>query len=321
MTRQDAIQQLEALEASFSGTIGVAASWLGAPGESPAWAHVPALRALGEGRRPGRADQPRDGAEPLRYRAREPFAAASVIKLPILCEVWRQARAGRLSLGDRIRLTAEDQVGGSGVLKDLTPGLELSVRDLAVLMISVSDNTATNMLIDRIGGPEPVNAFAAQLGLEQTLLAGKLQVRPEQYGPLQRKGLRSTTSPEDMARLLALLHRAAVPGLSEGDHWEILDILTRQQHLPSIGRYLPFDPDSVEDREPVGAVVGSKSGSIRGVRNDVGIVWTPAGAYAIALMSRDCRDLRFHPENEAEVVLGRAGLVVYRYFVGEASAA
>lgn len=308
-----AMAALEGLQGQFSGWMGVAAAWLGPYGDGKVWERVRALRALGA--RAGGASAT-EARSPLGFHAQEPYRAASVIKLPILCEVFRQARAGKLDMRALVELREDEQVTGSGVLKDMTPGVRIPVRDLAVLMITVSDNTATNLLIDLVGGPGAVNALSQELGLNHTTLSGKLQIPPERYSELQRRGVRTTTSPADMVRLLELVYRGPFPGLADEDRWAILDILTRQQHLPSIGRYLPFDPDSVEDGEPVGAVVGSKSGSIRGVRHDVGIVWTPQGAYAVALMSRDGKDLRFHPENEAEVLLGRAGLIVYRYFCG-----
>jgi len=115
---------LRKLDQEFSGTLAVAARGLaGQPARRPA----------------------------IAYRAGETFPAASVIKLPILVEAYRQVDEGRLDLSERIPLRAEDRVGGSGVLKELEPGAALTLRDLLTLMIVVSDNTATNMVIDRVG--------------------------------------------------------------------------------------------------------------------------------------------------------------------------
>jgi len=92
-----------------------------------------------------------DTGEIIEWNPTDTFPAASTIKVPILYEVYRQSGQGRFSLTDPQTLRAEDIVPGSGILKDLTPGLVLPVKDLATLMIIVSDNTATNMLIDLVG--------------------------------------------------------------------------------------------------------------------------------------------------------------------------
>ncbi|MDP2859469.1 MAG: serine hydrolase, partial [Bacillota bacterium] len=89
--------------------------------------------------------------EVLEFNADERFPTASCTKVPILIEVWKQALDGRFSLDDQMVLTSENVTTGTGVLLDLTPGLKMSVRDVALLMIVVSDNVATNMLIDLVG--------------------------------------------------------------------------------------------------------------------------------------------------------------------------
>src|SRR5688572_16723926 len=86
----------------------------------------------------------------ITFNEAEPFPAASIIKLSILWAFFEQVEAGRLSATERVSLTTDAQVGGSGVLYTLAAGLNLTLQDLATLMITVSDNTATNILIDRL---------------------------------------------------------------------------------------------------------------------------------------------------------------------------
>ena len=126
-----------------------------------------------------------DSGEEIAWQPLETFPAASTIKVPILCEVFRQAGEGRFTLADARTLKTDDQVGGSGILKDLTAGLALTVKDLATLMIVISDNTATNMLIDLVG-LDAVNASCERLGLSGTRLEFRVQRAPEGASVMNR---------------------------------------------------------------------------------------------------------------------------------------
>lgn len=274
---------LSKLDEQFSGILGVAARGLeGQPARRPA----------------------------ISFRAGEVFPSASVIKLPILVEAFRQVDEGLLDLSERRVLRAEDRVGGSGVLKELEPGVALTWRDLLTLMIVVSDNTATNMVIEKIG-IDAVNASAQKWGLEQTYLAGPLMVPPERQTQAQREGRRSTVSPADMVDLLTALHRRQI--LSEASCQQVLEILGRQ-HSSFLGRELGYDLDAVEAGTST-LHIASKTGSIEGVRNDVGIITTPQGVYAIAVMTKDSKDLGFTSDNEGEAVVARASRLVYDHWI------
>ncbi|MGH2626965.1 MAG: serine hydrolase, partial [Anaerolineales bacterium] len=98
------------------------------------------------------------------------YPAASCIKIPIMVEVFRQVEAGTLDLAAPLVYRPEQRVEGSGILRDLTPGLSLTVRDAVVLMIIVSDNSATNMLIETVGGPAAVNETMGRMGYPQLVL-------------------------------------------------------------------------------------------------------------------------------------------------------
>jgi beta-lactamase class A len=95
--------------------------------------------------------------EEMRFNADKVYGTASTIKLAVLIEVFHRARAGTLHLQERVEMHESDIVRGSGVLKELSPGLQPTIGDLATLMVIVSDNTATNMLIDRVGGVDVIN--------------------------------------------------------------------------------------------------------------------------------------------------------------------
>lgn len=111
-------------------------------------------------------------------RGDERFVSASTIKIPIMVEVYRQIDRGNLTLDDRIPLTKEDICPGSGVLLQLHAGIELTLRDIVYLMMSISDNTATNMLID-LASMEQVNETIRSLGMEHSALGRKMRGKPE----------------------------------------------------------------------------------------------------------------------------------------------
>jgi beta-lactamase class A len=275
-TVEETLEAIRGLAAGFSGTLGV-------------WA-----RSL-------------DSGQTLAWNADQVFPAASAIKLPILYEVFRQAGDGRFDLGDVRVLRADDVVGGSGVLKDLTPGLALTVRDLATLMIAVSDNTATNMLIDLVG-VEAVNASCERLGLRQTRLEHKMMLAPAGAPP-------NRSSPADLGHLMALIaeRRVLAPEVCD----QMLAILDRQHFTDLITRRLEAYDGYVEPgTEPV-VRVASKSGAIRGTRNDVGYVRARGRRYVISMMSAGCADRRFYADNEAARLLPEVSRLVYRLFVEE----
>ena len=212
-----------------------------------------------------------DTWEEIGVNGDEVFPSASIIKLPILVEALRQRAEGKLSLDERMTLREEDKVGGSGVLKEMTPGLVLPFSDVLTLMIIVSDNTAANIAITRIG-MENVNAYMRQLGLRKTVLMRKLM-----DFEARKCGLDNLTSPRDMADLLQKLAMKTM--LNEESCEKALDIMKRQQVRDRIPRYLPS-----------GTPVAHKTGEIAEIRHDVGIVYARDRPYIISAMSKDLRD-------------------------------
>lgn len=257
----------------------------------------------------GVAAHPLGSDDAIAYHSDQAFPAASTIKVYILQTLLEQVQAGRRSLEDRRVLSAGDQVTGSGILKSLSPGNAYTLLDLAMLMIVLSDNTATNMLIDDLG-VETVNASIATHGWADTHLAGLLQ-RTADGGRTTTS--MSTTSPRDLADAFTRLWDGALlePELTE----QAKHIYGRQQHTDQLGRFLPFDPYSTETGEAA-MTIASKGGSIRGVRNDAGVIFTGRTRYVLAIMTRDCPDQRFHPDNLGSVVVSEVSRALYDHFAG-----
>nr|WP_246581084.1 serine hydrolase [Deinococcus aestuarii] len=252
------------------------------------------LRSRGYGGEVGLVVTDLDGRELHALNPDRVFPAASTIKVPLLVLALEQAQSGRLDLRERVTVGAGDRVPGSGVLHELGPGLQPTWEDLLTLMIVVSDNTATNLVIGRLG-VEEVNAWLRARGLGATHLVGKLQLPPEQRNEAQRRGERNRTTARDQVAVLGRLARGDLLGPS---HTALaLSILSRQQFRDILARHVPRG----EDGEPLYRVA-SKSGELAGVRHDVGVLFTPR-PLVVALLSEGGGDPREHPDNRDAAVL------------------
>lgn len=208
------------------------------------------------------------GRRALDYRADEVFPSASVIKVPILVELMAQVDESLRALDDRLVLRDGDKTPGSGVLSMLHEGLELTLEDLAHLMITVSDNTASNLLIDFLG-TDRINARLASLGLERTRLGRKF------YDfDARDRGLENWATARELAELLVGIEQREVVSALACE--KMLAILRRQQFDSKIPRLLP-----------PGTPVANKTGSITGVSHDIGIIYSPAGPLVLAVLTRD----------------------------------
>lgn len=219
---------------------------------------------------------------------RQEFPAASTIKLAVLYELFRQADEGRLRLDDGLPLDRAHVAGGTGVLRALgTP--VLSLRDHAVLMISLSDNTATNVLIDRVTFASVASRLQA-LGLTATRLRRRMM-----DAEAAARGDENVAAPRDLVRLLRTLH--AGEGLSPGAKTGVLRILE-----VGAGGYL-------RRGIPAGVEVLNKPGELEGVRADAAIVRAPHRPYAVAVMTTFLKD-----EAEGERTIAAVSRAFYEYF-------
>jgi beta-lactamase class A len=240
-------------------------------------------------------------------RADQAVKTASVIKMGILLDAAEQIRAGRVSLNEKLELNKEDQVPGSGVLGQLTPPITLSLRDVLELMVVVSDNTATNMAIDRLG-LEHINATLRAAQLDETVLYKRVLLPADRPMPADQPqfGLGKTT-PRQMASIMKrfaqcrLALDGSAPVRSDGPLCAtILGMLRGQHDRDSLPRYL-----EALDTGGHGSAIANKTGALNQVRNDVALVATNDGPIVIAAFTWDNADQRWTGDNEPEKMLGR----------------
>jgi beta-lactamase class A len=242
----------------------------------------------------------------------EPVQTASVIKMGILLDAAEQIRAGHAILDEHIALTKANQVEGSGVLGELTPPITLTFGDTLRLMVILSDNTATNMAIDRLGLSH-INETLRAAGLHQTVLYKKVYVPATGPMPADQPkfGLGKTTARE-MASIMerfATCHLAldnAAPLPADGKTCgAILGMLRNQQDRDSLPRYL-----ETLDTSENGSAIGNKTGALNQVRNDVAVISSKAGPIVIAAFTWQNADQRWTGDNEAEQTLGKLAKAV-----------
>jgi beta-lactamase class A len=235
---------------------------------------------------------------------------ASVIKLSILVELYAQVAEGTVSLDERIAMRSTDQVGGSGILKDFGAGLRPTIYDLATVMIVLSDNTATNMLIDHLGGPDVMNRrIQGAYGLASIALHNRIDF--EKIGSDVRRLAEAT--PADLMRLMEKMIRGELVSRSASD--EMLAILGRQQYLDQVPRYLNFSPYAQELQLEQDISVHCKTGFFPGTRVDAGAIYLPDDiSIAYGVVAHEAADLSIAAESEAAIVNGLVGRAIVLYW-------
>ncbi len=218
------------------------------------------------------------------------FPAASVVKIPIMAAYFQAAAERRIDFKQQIQLRERQKVNGSGVLKNTPAGTALSIGDLIVLMITQSDNTAANILINLLGF-DSLNKYFTQLGLKDTSL-----VRRMMDFRLRRQGIENYTSASDCALLLEKFYRKGF--LNAAVSQQCLDILELQKINDRIPARLP---DNVR--------IAHKTGLERGVCHDVGIVFTPRGDFLICALTR-----HVPPARPAKIFIATIAKAVYDYY-------
>jgi beta-lactamase class A len=226
------------------------------------------------------------------------YPTASTIKIAVLAELYRQHERGSgAKLGDLYTVNAKDGVGTEGILQSMSAGVSrITNRDLALLMVSLSDNSATNVLIDRVG-MDNVNSWLSQLGLERTRLRRHmLDVKAAQ------EGRENTSTPRELVTMLRAIHEGRVFGKATTEEFFRMLSTQKSSYIP---RHLPAD-----------LMIANKPGNLDAVRNDAGIIFVPGRPFAIAVMTTFATD-----GVEAEESIGRIAQAAWSYFdrVGKSS--
>jgi beta-lactamase class A len=241
------------------------------------------------------------------------FPTASVIKLPILVALFRQFDQGALEPGQGVTLRSEHARPGSGVVQYLRGGTTLPLVDVATLMIILSDNTATNEVIDLLGPDhesrlEAVNGPMRALGLRRTSLLNKLYSweTKKKTEEARRFGI-GVSTPADMALLLERILDGSAAGRTACD--SMLAILGRQQDVQLAARYLPFARDTT-------LRIRNKTGSLDAVKNDVGIVTWGEGSYVYAIFCDESRTEGEEIDNPATLAVAGISRILFDAFTG-----
>jgi beta-lactamase class A len=220
----------------------------------------------------------------------EVFAQASSIKIAVLAELYLQAQQGKLKLTDPYTVESSDLVPDSNIMGGLTPGVtRLTLRDLSTMMVAVSDNSATNVLIDRVG-MDNVNALLDSLGLAHTRLRRKMMdLRAA------KQGRENISTPREMMMLLAAIYQGKL--LNKESTADFLRTLSTNKES-----FLPRDL-------PPDLKVANKPGELEAVRNDSGIVFVEGRPYVICVMTAFLRN-----ERDGEEAISKVSLDTWRMF-------
>lgn len=213
----------------------------------------------------------------LEINPNEEYNSASCIKVFILVELFRQVYLGKKSLDEKLKYNNENYVNGSGVMQYLTTGLELSVKDIATLMMIISDNVATNIMIDYLG-IDNINSTIKELGFANTELYCKFEsVEDKPF---------SKTTVKDYAHIFELINNCQLWDKSISK--QIIDIMKNGKYHEMVGDGIPKVYRKTNN-EFIN-YIATKSGKYKSVRNDGGIVSTKYGNYILTIFIKDFPD-------------------------------
>ena len=226
----------------------------------------------------------------LLWHADDVYPTASSIKIAVLAELYRQAQEGKLKLTDLYTVRKEDDVPDSSIFNGLSYGVtQLTLRDLATMMIAVSDNSATNVLIDKVGMAN-VNAMLAAQGLKQTKLQRKMMDLNA-----AKQGRENIATPRELMTLLARIYQGKLLNREMTDAF--FKMLATSKNSP------------IRIAIPEAVVSADKPGELEGVRNDSGIVFAQNRPFVISVMTTYDKD-----EDAANAAIGRIAKAAYSMF-------
>ena len=228
-----------------------------------------------------------DNDEKFSINGNKKVPSASMIKLLIMLTILNKVESKEISLDEKIKLVEDERVGGSGVLKELSCDHSFTIKELLTLMIIISDNFATNILIEILGMDE-VNELGEKLGLLNTCLQRKMMDLDA-----KKKGLDNYTSSEDLLKILKMIYDKTF--LSEDLSDLALDILLRQQERSRLQRFLSED-----------IKIASKSGDLDNLENDGGIFFTNKKNYILVVLVNEAQSNVI-----AKEIIGKISLKIY----------
>lgn len=250
----------------------------------------------------------------FQYQAKEVFPTASVVKLPVLLTMMQQIEDGLYTLDDPLMLRHADKIGGSGILQHLTPGLVMPIRDWAFLMMNISDNLATNVLIDQVG-LKNVQTWLAENKFPDVQIHRKID-----FGALSKdlKDL-GTATPDGLTRMItAIFRRQLVSPEACTEMLRMMDGVGSER----IGRYLPFSPFDLDVPKAEKLRLAGKTGSLKGMRAQTAVVWKgkwqDASGFAITVMTEgDPAPEMWSADAAGTLVIGRIAQTIYNEVFSE----
>ena len=239
-----------------------------------------------------------DTGDEYSFSGDERVPTASTIKIAVMIEAFARVTEGRAKWTDELVLTKAARYGGSGILPELGDGLRLSLQDCVRLMMVLSDNTATNMVLDYLS-TDAVNARMNSLGFKQTRLMRRVGGGGESVDGKQpdnkRFGLGATT-PHEMVQILQKLDRGEIvnPAVSQ----QMLDLMKREQVRYAIGRDIP------------GVPMASKYGALDHLRSCIALVYARHGKIAMAITINDMPDVNWSVDNPGYLLMARLSSIL-----------
>ncbi len=240
-----------------------------------------------------------DTGETYSYKGEERVRTASTIKVAIMVEAYAQVAEGKIRWTDEIVLTKEKKIGGAGILFEFSDGLKLTLRDAVNLMITISDNTATNLVLDIITS-DAVNARMDTLGLKNirslNKVGGGAPSKIASSNPTLRLYGIGTATPKEMVLLLEKLENGEV--INPDTSKEMIALIKRQQFHDGIGRTL------------LDTTIASKPGALDRLRSDIGIIYTKQGRIAMAITTDEMPEIIWTEENPGLLMLSKLSLIL-----------
>ena len=237
-----------------------------------------------------------DSGATIGVKEDEPVRTASTIKLPIMAAVFDAVERGRAKWTDLLTVTAQEKVSGSGILGvEFSDGVQLPIADVMHLMIVLSDNTATNMILERFTA-DAVNAYLDKIGIKTTRSMRKIMSGDKAAGfsaagrlPENKKYGLGASTPSDMVTILERIEHGEL--VSPSACKEMLAVLKRNQDNTGITRHLMDTP------------AAHKTGALDALRADVGIVYGKTGAVAMAIYVDDMPKPDWSPDNPGSLLI------------------